>query len=146
MSWGAQLSACLRSFATFHKSWIDRNTEFRPAGLRGAAFRSAEIPEQAAARRSCHTSTVSCVVYSLMRGESCGHVFLKCTASRIQGATLCPRRYRASPASPDFGLCFGGIVKSSARHIARCETRGKVVKSYDICCAQSRHGAACTRL
>lgn len=40
---------------------------------------------------------------------------------------------------------FHGAVNSLVRHIVCSESRGKVVK-VDICCAQSLHGAACSRL
>lgn len=90
-------------------------------GLRNAALKSAEIPEQTAARRSSHTVALSCAFDQLMWRESFGRVFLE-FRSKLQRL----------PAFPDFGFCLCGFVSPSDRHIVRGETQRKVVKSYDI--------------
>lgn len=97
--------------------------------LRNAALKSAEIPEQTAARRSSRTVAPSCAFYPLMWGESFGHVFLE-FRSELQRL----------PAFPESGLCFCGFVRPSDRHIVRGETQGKVVRVGGF------HGAARSRL
>lgn len=85
--------------------------------LRNTELKSAEIPEQTAARRSSHTAALSCALYPLMWGESFGYVFLEFHSKLQQLASF-----------PDAGLCLCGFVNPSDRHIVRGETQGKVVR------------------
>lgn len=80
--------------------------------------------------------------------ESCGHVFLEVhgftdTLCNIVTAAVC---LSASQRVRIYFDCLGKKKPPRSPYCAQRNSRGKLSKSYDICCAQSLHGAACSRL
>lgn len=132
--WGCTTFSVFAQFpSASHTADKPKTATSGSTGARHAEYRNQRKYQRAAdARRSFHTLTVSCVVYSLMRGESCGHVFLEVhgftdTTCNIVTAVL----MSLSSLSGLWSVCIFFlrlIVKPPVRHIVRCETRGKVVR------------------
>lgn len=114
-----------------------------------APLKSAFIPERAAARRSCHAVAVSCAVYSLMQGEKVVDMFS--WSARLHGYRPCSvvelQRKRAFFSSlSGLWIMFSRDCKLVRSPYCALWNSRESCQSYDICCAQSLHGAACSRL